>query len=60
MFVNQGFIVGNWFVMKEVAVLKKGSVLFHYIFASLYPWNLLTKPEKSCVSWLIVNHHGLQ
>jgi len=27
MFVDlQGFIVGSWFVVKEVAVLKKGSI----------------------------------
>jgi len=38
----QGFIVGNWFVVKEMAVLKKGSILSHYIFASPYPWNVLT------------------
>jgi len=55
----QGFI-GSWFVVKEVAVLKKGSVLFHYIFASPYPWNLLTKSKRSCAFWLIANHHGLQ
>jgi len=54
----QGFIVGSWFVVKEVAMLKKGSVLSHYIFASPSPWNLLTKSEKSCGSWLIANHHG--
>jgi len=35
----QGFIVGSWFVVKEMAVLKKGSVLSYYISASLYPWN---------------------
>jgi len=52
-------IVGSWFVVKEVAMLKKGSVLSYYIFASPYPWNLLTKSEKSCASWLIANH-GLQ
>jgi len=46
--------------VKEVAVLKKGSILSHYIFASPYPWNLLTKSERSCASWLIANHHGLQ
>jgi len=56
----QEFIVGNWFVVKEVTVLKEGSVLSHYIFASAYPWNLLTKSERSCASWLIANHHGLQ
>jgi len=56
----QGFIVGSWFVVKEVAVLKKGSILSHYIFASPYPWDVLTKSERSCASWLIANHHGLQ
>jgi len=57
----QGFNVGSWeFVVKEVAVLKKGSILSHYIFASPYPWDLLTKSERSCASWLIANHHGLQ
>jgi len=55
----QGFI-GSWFVVKEVAVLKKGSFLSHYIPASPYPWNLFTKSERSCASWLIANHHGLQ
>jgi len=51
----QGFIVGSWFVVKEV-MLKKGSVLSHYIFANPYPWDLFTKSEKSCASWLIANH----
>jgi len=36
----QGFIVGSWYVLKEVAVLKMGSILSHYIFASPYPWNV--------------------
>jgi len=44
--------------VKEMAVLKKGSVLFHYIFANPYPWDLLTKSEKS--SWLFANLGGLQ
>lgn len=56
----QGFVVGGRFVVKEVAVLKKGTVLTHYIFANPMPWNLLTKSEKSCASWLIACHHGLQ
>jgi len=56
----QGFIVASWFVVKEVVVLKKGSILSHYIFANPYPWDLLTKSEKSCASLLIANHHGLQ
>jgi len=24
------------------------------------PWNILTKSEKSCASWLSAYHHGLQ
>jgi len=28
----QGFIIGKKFVVKEVMVLKKGAILFHYIF----------------------------
>jgi len=59
-FVNlQGFTVRR-FVVKEIVVLRKRSVLFHYIFASPPPWNLLTKSDKSCAFWLIANHHGLQ
>jgi len=54
----QGFIVGSWFVVKEV--LKEGSVLFHYIFASPLLWKLLTNSEKPCASWLIANHYRLQ
>jgi len=46
----QGFIVGSWFVMKEVVVLKKESIFSHYIFASPYPWDLLTKSERSRAS----------
>jgi len=54
----QRFSIGR-FVVKEVAVLSKGSVLSHHIFASLLSWNLLIKSE-SCASWLIANHHKLQ
>jgi len=46
----QVFIIDSWFVMKEVTVLKKGTVLSHYIFASLLPWNLRTKSNNSCAS----------
>lgn len=56
----QGFFVGMKFVVKEVAVLRKGTVLAHYIFTYPLPWNLLTKSDKSCASWLIANHHGLR
>jgi hypothetical protein len=56
----QGFFVGMRFVVKEVAVLRAGTVLAHYIFTNPMPWNLLTKSDKSCASWLIVNHHGLR
>ncbi|KAL6261999.1 hypothetical protein P5V15_007088 [Pogonomyrmex californicus] len=56
----QGFVVGRRFVVKEVTVLRKGTILSHYIFASPIPWHLLTKSDKSCASWLIANHHGLR
>ncbi|XP_077275280.1 uncharacterized protein LOC143904455 [Temnothorax americanus] len=56
----QGFVVGMKFVVKEAAVLKNGAVLAHYIFTCPMPWNLLTKSDKSCASWLIRNHHGLR
>jgi len=61
MFLNlQGVIIDETFVMKEFAVLKEGHVLFHYIFGCSCPWTLLSKSEKSCASWLIAKHHGLQ
>lgn len=56
----QGFIVDKKFVVKEVAVLRKGVVLAHYIFASPMPWHVLSKSDKSCASWLIAYHHGLR
>ncbi|KMQ83885.1 hypothetical protein RF55_7568 [Lasius niger] len=56
----QGFIINNRLIVKEVAVLRRGTVLAHYIFRSPVPWHLLTKSEKSQALWLRVNHHGLQ
>ncbi|KYN03416.1 hypothetical protein ALC62_05734 [Cyphomyrmex costatus] len=56
----QGFIVGKKFVAKEVAVLREGTILSHYIFTCPIPWNYLTKSEKHCASWLGAYHHGLQ
>ncbi|XP_071579757.1 uncharacterized protein [Temnothorax nylanderi] len=56
----QEFLVGMKFVVKEVAVLRKGCVLSHHIFTYPMPWNLLTKSDKSCATWLIANHHGLR
>ena len=56
----QGFIIGRNFIVKEVAILRDGSVLSHYFFGSPVPWHVLTKFEKSQASWLIGHHHGLQ
>ncbi|KYN10797.1 hypothetical protein ALC57_17062, partial [Trachymyrmex cornetzi] len=56
----QGFIVGKKFIVKEVAVLRKGAILSHYIFTCPMPWSFLTKSEKYCASWLSAYHHGLQ
>jgi len=56
----QGFIIGRNFIVKEVAILRDGSVLSHYFFGSPVPWRALTKSERCQASWLIRNHHGLQ
>ncbi|KYN14519.1 hypothetical protein ALC57_13273 [Trachymyrmex cornetzi] len=56
----QGFIVNKKFIVKEVAVLKQGTVLTHYIFTSSMPWKFLTRSDRSCASWLSAYHHGLR
>lgn len=56
----QGFTVGKIFFVKEVAILRNGTVLSHYIFNSPIPWHLLTRADKSKASWLMTNYHGLQ
>ncbi|EGI68552.1 hypothetical protein G5I_02785 [Acromyrmex echinatior] len=56
----QGFIVNKKFIVKEVAVLKQGIVLTHYIFTSSVPWKFLTRSDRSCASWLTAYHHGLR
>ncbi|XP_032664105.1 uncharacterized protein LOC116840890 [Odontomachus brunneus] len=56
----QGFVVGKRFIVKEVAILRNGSVLSHYIFTSPMPWHLLARSDKSRAYWLTVNHHGLR
>jgi len=49
----QGFIlailfIGKKFIVKELAVLRKGAILSHYIFTCPMSWNFLTKSEKYC------------
>jgi len=39
----QGFVVGRRFVVKEIAVLRKGAILSHYIFTCPILWNILTR-----------------
>jgi len=56
----QGFIFSNKFTVKEVAVLKDGTTLFHYIFREPEPWHFLTRSEKSQASWLKINYHGFR
>ena len=56
----QGFLIGGNFIVKEVAVLRKGNVLSHYIFKSPVPWRMLTKSEKYQTSWVFQRHHGLR
>ncbi|EZA50692.1 hypothetical protein X777_11116 [Ooceraea biroi] len=52
----QGFIIGGNFVVKEVAVLRNGNILSHYIFGPCVPWYSLNKdaetPPKKCISVL--------
>ncbi|KYQ51411.1 hypothetical protein ALC60_09490, partial [Trachymyrmex zeteki] len=56
----QGFVVGKKFIVKEVAVLRRGAILTHYIFSCPMPWNFLTRSYKSCASRLTAYHHGLR
>lgn len=56
----QGFTVEKQFIVKEVAVLKNGTVLSHYTFASPMSWHLLTRSDKSRATWLTTNHHEIQ
>ncbi|EGI66655.1 hypothetical protein G5I_04771 [Acromyrmex echinatior] len=46
--------------LKEVAVLKNGSEMTHYIFTCPMPWRFLTKSDQSHASWLMAHHHGLR
>ncbi|KYN21798.1 hypothetical protein ALC57_05824 [Trachymyrmex cornetzi] len=56
----QGFIINKKFIVKEVAVLRGGTILTHYIFSHPMPWHFLTRFDKSCASWLSTYHHGLR
>ncbi|KYM99394.1 hypothetical protein ALC62_09897 [Cyphomyrmex costatus] len=47
-------------IEKQVAVLKKGTILTHYIFLHPIPWRLLSKADQTHASWLMTYHHGLQ
>ncbi|XP_039306919.1 uncharacterized protein LOC105196833 isoform X2 [Solenopsis invicta] len=55
----QGFIMGDIFRVKEVAVLRRGDELTHYVFRAPLAWNLLTKDEKQQANWLTAHHHHL-
>ncbi|KYN19394.1 hypothetical protein ALC57_08276 [Trachymyrmex cornetzi] len=55
----QGFIINMKFIVKEVAMLRRGTILTHYIFSPM-PWHFLTRFDKSCASWLSTYHHGLR
>ena len=56
----QGFIVDGRFVAKEVAILRQGTILSHYIFESPMPPFLLSISDKSSLRWLTTKHHGLR
>jgi len=51
--------VNKKFIVKEIAILKQGTVLTHYIFMSSVPWKFL-RFNRSCASWLSAYHHGLR
>jgi len=55
----QGFFVNNKFIVKEVAVLKQGTILTHYIFTSPVSWKFLTRSDRSCASWLSAYYHWI-
>lgn len=56
----QGYAFNNIFIVKEVAVLRDGETLSHYVFREHVPWYLLTKSEKSLACWLRIHHHGFR
>lgn len=56
----QGFVVGERFIVKEVAVRRGGRVLTHCVFTAPMGWDLMTRAEKSRACWLVANHHGLE
>jgi len=51
-----GFYIRQQITVKEVAVLRDGTTLSHYIFREPEPWHFLTRSEKSQASWLKINH----
>ena len=56
----QGFAFSNKFTVKEVAVLRDGTTLSHYVFREPMPWSYLMKSEKTQACWLRLHHHGLR
>ncbi|EGI70385.1 hypothetical protein G5I_00858 [Acromyrmex echinatior] len=54
-----GFIMDERFVVKEVAILRNGREMTHYVFMCPMPWRFLTKKDQSHASWLMA-HHGLR
>ena len=59
-FFVKGFIVDERFVVKEVAILRNGREMTHYVFMCPMPWRFLTKKDQSHASWLMAHHHGLR
>ena len=59
-FFVKGFIVDELFVVKEVAILRNGREMTHYVVMCPMPWRFLTKKDQSHASWLMAHHHGLR
>jgi len=55
----QGYPIGQEFLLKEVAVLRGGTILAHYVFSTPMPWSIVSRNDRRCIKWLVRNHHGL-
>ena len=56
----QGFVIDERFKVKEIAVLRRGKELTHFIFGPSVSWNLLESSDRSRATWLTHNHHDLR
>lgn len=56
----QGFMIGSKFILKEAAVLIRGTrQMAHWVFTPPIPWVMLDNCSKRQCMWLTKHHHGL-